>query len=432
VFSPDDHALAADREMIRVAGGNLTIEGVHLWMRLPWEPADGWALFQLDQTRMVELRSCTLTIENADAFGSSLQDRVAFFEVQSPSPQMDVGGVPARTSPPAISMVQTIARGRATLVHAAQVCPFRLTWSQGLFVSSEWMIEAGGATTSLQESMVEVDLQHVTAQLGQGLCRMEGRPSAPYLLYLDVDCSDCIFVTGTAAPLIEHVGLPGDGDMKEPFKLRGEGNFYPEMNIVWRAVPSDSSFAAMEYGRESRDDKWSPEQFLRSRMILWNPRSGGEDRSLHQRDKGDYLLLDHPSNPALHSAEGHGKAGFDAALMPDAPESAEPPATNRDRAAPKGADGATSATRGNAAPTTAGDAAPKTADRAITDRVDRAALKGADRAASVIEDSATPARPADTPRSAASSAVEVRMEVRMEVAPDPARDTDSAPVSPRP
>jgi len=431
VFSPDEHAVTANREMIRVAGGNLTLEGIHLWMRLPWEPADGWALFQLDQTRMVELRSCTLTIENVDTFGASLQDRVAFFEVQSPSPQMEVGGVPMLSSPPAISMVQTVVRGRAALIRAAQVCPFRLTWSQGLFVSSEWMIEAGGAATSLQESMIEVDLQHVTAQMGQGLCRMEGRPSAAYLLYLDVDCSDCIFVTGTSAPLIEHVGLAG-GDMKEPFKLRGEGNFYPDMNIVWRAVPSDPSLAAMEYGRESRDDKWTPEQFLRSRMVLWNPRPGGEDRSLHLRNKADYLLLDHPSNPALHSAEGHGKAGFDAALLPDAPESAEPATTSKDRTAPKGADGSAPSTGASSAPASGDRAAPDSADRAISERVDRPAPNSVDRAAPVIGGSAAPVRPTDVPPSAASSAVEVRMEVRMEIAPDTAHDLDAAAVPPRP
>ena len=45
VFRPSFQDLAWDRRMIRVGGGRLEWQGVHVRMELPREPADSWAMF---------------------------------------------------------------------------------------------------------------------------------------------------------------------------------------------------------------------------------------------------------------------------------------------------------------------------------------------------------------------------------------------------
>jgi len=62
VFRPEVSESVADRRMIRLRHCGLTWEGIPVELRLPDQPAEDWALFQLDRATRVELVDTVMTV----------------------------------------------------------------------------------------------------------------------------------------------------------------------------------------------------------------------------------------------------------------------------------------------------------------------------------------------------------------------------------
>lgn len=338
VFRPEDRELADDGRMIRVGGGELHVEGIHLRFELPNEPSEGWALFQLEGVQSLDLRGCTLTIVNAAEDGTLLQNPVSFIEIRtSRMAEMALDPlkkVPAVELPLSISLSRCIARGQATLVRAEKISPFSLQWTQGLFASTERLVETSGAMGKPEwTGLVELDLSQVTIAAARGLCQMKSHEDAPHQLNLDIDCTNCIFLSDPAAPLLEHVGVATIAEAKEKLEFKGKGNFYPSSNLFWRIAPRGTAEATVDVTLDQRDEKWSAEKRAQ-RAVMWKQYPAA-NVPVHLHSKADYLLSDNPANPAIRSAEGHGLAGFDSEQLPALAEVKKPavvvtPATPED------------------------------------------------------------------------------------------------------
>jgi serine/threonine protein kinase len=326
VFRPKERDLAPDGGMMQVLGSDLRWEGVHLRMQLPAEPIAGnWSLFHMDRAIGVSLVGCTLTIQNVNANGYMLQDDVAFFEIQGPTaagimPQAD------ENMQPAIELNRCIARGDACFVRADNIQPCSLNWDQGLFISSQRLMEIGGAVEKPNWfGNVQVDLRHVTAMMRKGMFLLTTREDARYLLPLDVDNSDCIFLTDPASAQVDFVVVQSVAEIEEKFlPLDGKRNFYPDTNVFTRIKSLSGSQQTKEITFEQRDDKMSVEKMPR-KMVMWRGLPA-PDAPLHTLTKQDFLLSEHSSNPALRSADNHGAAGFDPTQLPDFPPKTNQPA----------------------------------------------------------------------------------------------------------
>lgn len=329
LFRPVDRELADDGRMIHVSG-ELQIEGVHLRFELPDEPSEGWALFELERAQSLDLRNCTLTIANAAQDGTPLQNSVAFVEIRA-SRMAEMGLDPqkkdaATLPPPAISLSRCIVRGQATLVRAEKVSPFKLQWTQGLFASTERLVETSGAMAKPEwTGFVEIDLNQVTVAAARGLCQMKSREDTPHQLPLDIECTNCIFLTDPSAPLLEHSGEANIAEDKEKkLVFRGKGNFYPNSDHFWRIVPRSTTEVPVEITLEQREEPWSTEKRAQ-RAVMWR-QSPAANLHVHRHTKADYLLSDNPANPAIRSADGHGLAGFEAEQLPALTEAKKPAA----------------------------------------------------------------------------------------------------------
>ena len=182
VFRPSFQDLAWDRRMIRVGGGRLEWQGVHVRMELPREPADSWAMFSLRACDYLDLQDAVLTIANADAQGSLLQDRVSLVEVAEAPRADSPAGVTAddaaqRAIPPYLGLSNCVARGQATLIRCEKATPLRIVCRQSLLATPDWLLDVGG--TDIKPTAVgrphRLDAEERHGRAGTGAVPFEQR-----------------------------------------------------------------------------------------------------------------------------------------------------------------------------------------------------------------------------------------------------------------
>ena len=329
VFRPSFQDLAWDRRMIRVGGGRLEWQGVHVRMELPSEPADSWAMFSLRACDCLDLQDAVLTIANADAQGSLLQDRVSLVEVAA-APRSDLPAgdkaddAAQRAIPPYLGLSNCVARGQATLIRCEKATPLRIVCRQSLLATTDWLLDVGGTDTkpAQMDARIDLALKNVTAALGQGLCRLSSDTLAPFQLDLVTDCKNSIlYLTGSSAVLIERRGVRELAELEKHLYLRGRDNFYPGSNILLRLNPSGDPQKFVDCGFAGRSESWYQEESPRF-TLLWKSLPAA-DSPVDRHTPADYLLDESEQNPALLDG-GETKAGVDATLLPPDPRTRRP------------------------------------------------------------------------------------------------------------
>lgn len=322
-----------DRRMMRIIGGRVACQGIQFRLELPEEyVGDGWSLFALEQISRLEFDRCALTIRNVGAQGLEAQNEVAFVEFLAP-PVLTSGGDedPAGNVPPLVKLSATIARGEATFVRATTGIPFTLRWDQGLFATTQRLVDIGGALgNQTSDRWIRIDLNHVTAAMQDGLCILRSREDAPEHLTPEITARDCIFLTGASSPLIEY----HTREALEPLKrkhptLNGQGNIYAGPSEYWRIVTQRGSASPppdVSFPLDSTTDVGFDEHSLYRKVVWKGLPPVTQPISTHR--KFDYLLSDDPRNPALRG--GIDAAGFDPLIVPEfqSEPSAPPPLEN--------------------------------------------------------------------------------------------------------
>jgi len=320
-FQPPMGETPRDRRMLRIAQANLSWERVDLLFVLPAEPYDDWALFSLDRSSSLELTDCIVTVRNAGPNGQSV-NRVACVEwSRSLSPEMTSAERSTRPGPPPLlALRNSIVRGQVSLVQALDNIPFRLTWSQGLFASTEHLIIARGA--SEQPAVTDglhLELQNVTVAVGNALCQM--RMDADHRFPWTCVCRlvNCILLKSSGAsvdssqPLVlveQQFAAPAEPLRKRPF-ISGAGNYYPADTVLFKVDAAGFAQESIAYSLldrdRARDEKWYDEQPALG-MVMWLKLP--VDQPVDAQTQRDYVLDTTPQNPAR-------TAGFDPMVLPD-------------------------------------------------------------------------------------------------------------------
>ena len=319
-FAPGNSAPAVDHRLIRIVRSSLTWDRVPVVLVLPPDPSNDWALFELDHPGQVEWSNCTLTIRNVVQSGVPLH-RAAFFQFVEPPPMetmMDMKGA-RDTTTPLITLRNCVARGQATLVRSPKGVPFRLTWQQGLFASSEGLIETSGARSQpLPSQGISVQLSQVTAAIGQPLCLMTMDAQSRFPLDLVHEFTNCIFLSThslatnpSPLTLFEMQWAAGLEPTRKRPHLSGSGNFYPNDAVLLKVLNVGQENALAEYTLRDRDqarqENWLLEQPSVG-MVMWKQLR--HDRlSIDQATQYDFQLDDQSNNPAR-------SAGFDPEALP--------------------------------------------------------------------------------------------------------------------
>ena len=320
-FCPVPAGAPFRRQMIHVPEAELEWHNVHFLFELPREVYADWSLFHLDRTVGLEFHSCSLTIRNADQDGTLLQDRVAFVELQippapEPNAKTEAATMMVRSPHPRIELRGCVARGQATLVRSEVGVPFRLTWDQGLFVSTERLIESGGARQQpTLGDAIEIDLRHVTAFVRKGIYATKLDAVGGFPLEFVSECNNSIVLTDSTSPLIEQHGTPAQPFRKRPI-VRGAKNFYPNTSVILLSDPIGSAADVEQFTFNQRDQLSDERKWYEERpepgMVMWKT-VPQVTRSVDRHGKDDYQLDDDPSNGMMR------EVGFDPTQLPELP-----------------------------------------------------------------------------------------------------------------
>ncbi len=332
-FEPKLDGLGEAKNSIEVAGEPLVLNGIHIHLRLPQEPADGWNMFFLEEIQSIDLNDCTLTIQNADESGLPRQPNVAFFGFKGEPVrnEMRMPNDPRPTEPPPrppirmLQAVRTAVRGEADLLRSESTESIALNWTEGLMALSGRVAEILGAP-AFPDATVHIQLDHVTLFADGGLARVDMLESTATPPELHLAMSSSVIDVPTDSPLVEHVGIEKEMQAERRFSFSGSENYYTEsVSLRWLLRLRDG--VDIDFPFDDKDAAWYQE-IQGVKAVMWKQRPD-PNSPLHAHLKSSYLQDERPANPSA-------KAGFDSSSLPSFPAAAETDSSSSGTAEPDG------------------------------------------------------------------------------------------------
>jgi serine/threonine protein kinase len=320
VFRPTEaDPIRYSRSMITSTGSRLNISDVAIELEVPREiPADSWSLFQISEGQELNLESCSLTIRNASDQQTAYHPEVAFVQVKSALPaDVVMGGEVLATRRATVGLIDCIARGEAVFLRLDDLQPVSLTWHNGLLVTTEHLLLAdGGDRDPLADETIQLDLQHLTAVVRAGMCRMNQTAFAPHPWPLHIHATGNIFVAAAASPLLEQIGVADVAEAMARLTWDGEHNFYEGFTVFWRIRQLGLDAAAQVMTFDDWQAYWRPE---RESLPSWNLVQWRQlpaiSRPTHMHTPADYTLRS-TNNPPLRAAGDDRDAGLQGDRLP--------------------------------------------------------------------------------------------------------------------
>jgi serine/threonine protein kinase len=323
VFRPEPNPVEYPPSMFTVAGGELSVSGVHWELNLPREiPAD-WALFETRRAERVHFERCTFTIRNASLDQTAYHAGVAFFDVKAApgSSSMAMNPSEADETIVDIELENCIARGEATLVRDNDLQPLKLQWDNGLLATSERMlVAAGGSTQPRQVGQAQIQLRHLTASVQAGLVQTTNIQDAPYQLLTNIQCADSVLITRGRAPLVEQRGWDDVEEYMSRCQWSGERDFFDGFDTYWQILSTAPQSTPREMSFAVWRDLWAGRlKSVSNAPLAWkSPPS--PTRPFHTHKPADYVLDSSViGNPAIRAATDGADAGFVEARLPVPP-----------------------------------------------------------------------------------------------------------------
>jgi serine/threonine-protein kinase len=312
VFAPDTSSESL--QMIALRDAQLKLINVALELVPPALSSrdSRWALVSLVRSS-IDLQRCTLTC----TWHGDLPDKVCFFQAEGDSPSgammmaMEMPGTEA--SPPSIQLTDCVARGGGEFVHAK--VPVRIRWTNGLAALSDALFASDMPMQPRGSSVIE--LSHVTARLGRGLCSLAGSPQQE----TSISCNDCILLGSASgdAPLIQQQGGDTVTNLKNRLTWKGGGNLYELFPTRWR-ITSDAGQESMD--KEAWARHWGSgeapaihDATLPLGWVRLNPQ--GPPTAVHEQVPRDFELR--PESQASRRATDVGDIGFRIDDLPKPP-----------------------------------------------------------------------------------------------------------------
>jgi len=311
--------------MITVSASRLTLINLVIELDLPRDlPAERWSLFELLGGELIRLEKCWLTIRNPMPRMADYPQDVSFFRLRPPPGAELLETTSAPSAPAAIRLENCVARGEAVFLRADNVEPVDLTWENGLLATSECLLASeGGRTPPTAGNSRQITLQHLTAVLRRGLCRLSVSSSAPHQLMTRFQAFDNILVGAPTASLVELSGTDSSEDCQAWLEWNGVRNFYQGWNAFWSFLSADSR-TPQTIDFNGWLARWGQRESLaESNQVLWRKRPA-DDRAAHTLLPADFALNESATpNPARQAASDGDDVGMKVETIPPAAETAE-------------------------------------------------------------------------------------------------------------
>lgn len=255
IFAPED---VKSRRAVEIDSNHIRWSNIDFCLMLPQSgPPTEWSLFHVrpqnqfsaDDLPLLEFNDCSFTVNNAisksDAISGDGTEPVTSelhwpVSIVSFTPRPDsanrqfslVSGMEGFSK---IRLSNCVARGEMFLVYDANATPFELTWNQGLFVSSQRMIEIKGDPLDTEPNvLVRLSLTNVTSVTEKGLVHVVSRDWNGKSTQLDLVCIGTILRTPSDVALIAHSINQPLGGQKDRLRFSGRDNVVSMDTMFWQ------------------------------------------------------------------------------------------------------------------------------------------------------------------------------------------------------
>lgn len=320
VFRPTEpDLLRSCRAMISLQGSQVTLVNLSLEMELSRQlTGDGWSLIECRNSESLKLQRCLLTIRNAGDRGDAFHADVAFFRVRGLLDAQTLLDEPVAGPRSTIALTDCIVRGEATVLRLHHLRPVQLVWENGLLATSERLLASDGGTRApAAGETIGIELQHVTAVLGRGLCLLSQSEAGPRQLPLSVHCSDSILLGAAGANLIEQSGV-GTEPAEPRIAWNGERVFYQGFSVFWNIVRGDADVPPTAMAFDAWRAHWGPQREVLAALdrVAWRALPAAE-APLHEVAPEAYALAPTAADGSSNPAVGAGSDGKDAGMIAD-------------------------------------------------------------------------------------------------------------------
>jgi hypothetical protein len=210
-----------------------------------------------------------------------------------------------------VNLTRCVARGDATFLRASEESPLKVVWTQGLFVTTQRLIDTEGSPLRPADlgQRLDIDLDHVTAVIPQGFYSMRRKMGNAYQLKADVVCRNTLLQTIPQVPLFEFTDLAAIEDVKLTYG--GEGNLYAKDVVFLRFHPLSRGEPTVDFKQDFRQT-WSDQRPQVD--IRWQNQVAVETIPAYRQSPKNFLLR----SDAF-------QAGFDAGTLPEPSEETPKP-----------------------------------------------------------------------------------------------------------
>jgi len=297
--------------LISIISGSLTIEGVHLQLKLP-SSSNQYSLFAMNRAERLILRGSEISISRqADSMLPVAVQRNAAVIAVTSSSESGKEFLMQRTSN--ISLENSFVRGSSSLVRSSGRDPLRIVCQNSLVAVSGSLIHSKSLSEFvLAGGFVDMNLQGCTIDCGSSVIHREGASFLP----LQLSFKDCVLQWPTGSPLLfQKSATQSIEEIVKSIRFAGDQNCYcyadsvPTMTRYESSVPQPSEQIQDFYSwSRSRD-----ELFSNLSDSVWQDASNS-GKPFWERKPANYHLWDDLSNPALRQNERN--AGVDFQLLP--------------------------------------------------------------------------------------------------------------------
>lgn len=226
----DTYGDESQLKMFTVAGGLLELNKVDLMMNIPNRiSSDRWAMFSLERPEKVQLKDVTITLNNP------FNKHACVFEQRAAvAGGLDNMGIrkDGTSVTPELLLTKCFVRGIGDFIVLRDVVPAR-------YELKDVVVGVDGSLVQLYLSMdsmeidresLTLDMEHVTALLGQSLLAVDGSGGlGEKLPNITAFARNNIISCGPGRAMISMRGLPDFMDFQQAFSWRGNLNFYDNL-----------------------------------------------------------------------------------------------------------------------------------------------------------------------------------------------------------
>ncbi|VAX40211.1 hypothetical protein MNBD_PLANCTO02-1025, partial [hydrothermal vent metagenome] len=235
-FAPTENSATDDLQLVTLLNGSVDFYDINLSLIVNEEiEAENWIFFSMRESDKLRLQGVQLSVQNPG------HRNVAIVELAT-SPGGELDSLESMTKsangqPPEflIKISESFIRGDCDLFVDRHVSAGRFDIEKSIIAIEGTLLKNLGDHLDMPQegARLSLQLEHVTAVLGNSLIRMKNDVLRREMLPVNVTARNSIMATNTSNPLIFMSGSDTADDQRRLLRWQGEKNFYDQYQSFW-------------------------------------------------------------------------------------------------------------------------------------------------------------------------------------------------------